>query len=56
MHIRDLILDDPHHDRYLVLRTFAYVLEFSNMQVAVAVEDEKGDVEQLSIWHYDYSR
>jgi len=56
MHIRDLLLDDPHHDKYLILRTFAHVLEFSNMQVAVAVEDEKGDVEQLSIWHYDFSR
>lgn len=56
MHIHDLLLDDPHHDKYLILRTFAHVLEFSNMQVAVAVEDEHGDVEQLSIWHYDYSR
>jgi tetratricopeptide (TPR) repeat protein len=54
--MRDLLIDEPHHDKYLILRTFAHVLEFSNVQDAIAVEDEKGEVEQLSIYHYDYSR
>ncbi|KAI4753226.1 hypothetical protein E4T52_09310 [Aureobasidium sp. EXF-3400] len=56
MHMRDLLIDAPHHDKYLILRTFAHVLEFSTMQVAIAVEDEQGEVEQLSIYHYDFSR
>ena len=45
MHVRDLLIDTPHNDKYLILRTFAHVLEVSNMQVAVAIEDEKGEVE-----------
>ena len=45
MHVRDLLIDTPHNDKYLMLRTFAHVLEVSNMQVAVAIEDEKGEVE-----------
>jgi tetratricopeptide (TPR) repeat protein len=56
MHVRDLLVDRPHHDKYLILRTFAHVMEVSSMQDAIAVEDEKGEVEQLSIYHYDYSR
>jgi tetratricopeptide (TPR) repeat protein len=56
MHVRDLLVDNPHHDKYLILRTFAHALEVSSMQDAIAVEDEKGEVEQLSIYHYDYSR
>jgi hypothetical protein len=56
MYVRDLLIDEPHHDKYLILRTFAQVLEFSNVQDAIAVEDEKDEVEQLTIYHYDYSR
>jgi tetratricopeptide (TPR) repeat protein len=56
MHVRDLLVDNTHHDKYLILRTFAHTLEVSSMQDAIAVEDEKGEVEQLSIYHYDYSR
>ncbi|KEQ69681.1 SET domain-containing protein, partial [Aureobasidium namibiae CBS 147.97] len=56
MHIRDLLVDVPQNDKYLILRTFAHALEVSDMQVAIPVEDEKGDVEQLSIYHYDYTR
>jgi tetratricopeptide (TPR) repeat protein len=56
MHVCDLLIDQPHHDKYLILRTFAHVLEVSNMQICVATEDEKGQVEQLNIYQYGSSR
>jgi hypothetical protein len=56
MYVCDLLVDHPHHDRYLILRTFAHVLEVSNMQICVATEDEKGQVEQLIIYQYGSSR
>jgi tetratricopeptide (TPR) repeat protein len=56
MYVRDLLVDDPHHDKYLILRTFAHAVEVSNMQVAIPAEDENDEVEQLNIYHYDYCR
>jgi hypothetical protein len=56
MYVRNLLVNDIHYDKHLILRVFAHVLELFKMQVPASTEDELGKVEQFSIYHYDYYR
>jgi hypothetical protein len=56
MYVRNLLVNDTHYDKHLILHIFAHVLEIFKMQVPASTEDELGKVEQFSIYHCDHYR
>lgn len=56
MYMPNLLLDVPCRGSVLVVRTFAHPFDVSSMQLCAAIEDEAGNLDQLSIYHYNYAR
>ncbi|TIA63867.1 hypothetical protein D6C77_01814 [Aureobasidium pullulans] len=56
MRMQDLLLDIHHRNDVLVVRVFGQPLESSSVQTCAAVEDEHGEVEQISIYHFGFAR